>query len=288
MDMVSAHLEWMALSGLAERTQYARAGTLARLAAYIAPVPLEDATQADLMPWRASLARWSDITIICNVRHASAFYGWLRDEARYRPDHPARRVPVPGQPEYLPRPIGQDALFHALDTATGRVWWWLVFGAFQGLRACEIGRLRRKYLLEHAATPHVYVAADATKGHRPRVVELHPFVLSAVLAGAEGGLPAKEWCWPRLDGQAGHVPAHTVSTECCEHLHSLGYADTLHSLRHYFLSQARHGGADLRVVQRLAGHRSMSTTALYEAVESEEAAAAVARIPAPRRLRRAV
>ena len=75
-----------------------------------------------------------------------------------------------------------------------------------------------------------------------------------------------------------------ISHLCNQHLHDCGIAATLHQLRHRFGTGTYRVTRDLRVVQELLGHESVSTTAGYAAYDKADAIRAVENLPAPGRL----
>jgi integrase/recombinase XerC len=272
---VAAHLEHLRLRGLAPATVYERRKALARMQAVI-PVPLLEASEADLMAWRAGL-KLSDYATSAYVSHAKEFYRWAAAQGLIG-HSPAERLPVPPRRRGLPRPVAEDDLFAALEQAPPRVRPLLVLAAWCGLRARELALLRREDILDHAVPPVLVVSRQAGKGRRERIVPLSGFVLAELAAA---GLPSHGWVFPRLDGQSGHLAPWRVSQLAAEALHRAGIAATLHQLRHRYGSQIYHLTHDLRLTQELLGHATPATTAIYAAWDKAAAVAAAETLPCP-------
>lgn len=281
-ECLDAHLKWMRLRGRAENSVYQRGRALIRLRRTLG-IDLFTASAEILECWREDIGqRMSDQGIICEVSHVRQFYEWAVETGRC-PANPAARLPVPQLGRRLPRPISEEHLLSAVGCAPPRVRPMLVLAGWAGLRAKEIALLRRSNVLETARPPSLFIAADATKGRSERIIPMSEFVLLEL----RPVLPSSGWVFPRLDGRRGPNHPARVSKICNRHLDECGIPATLHQLRHRFLTEAYRISRDLRVVQELAGHSSPVTTSLYTAVMQADAIAAVAAIPAPRRLRAA-
>jgi len=274
-DDVARYLAHLRLEGLAPGTIYARKRLLHRLALAL-PVPLTAATPRMLEDWRASLDH-TPAVIAGYVSHARCFYSWAVTQGLC-PANPAAAVPVPRKPRRLPRPVAEADLMAAIEGAPARIRTWLVLAAWAGLRACEIAGLRAESVVLRASPPVVHVTWDATKGNGERFVPLCPWA-AAELAAA--GLPASGWAFRRLDGQAGPNRPWRVSQLANDYLHECGIGATLHQLRHRFATQALDACGNVRTVQELLGHQSITSTTIYTLVSQSSAAAAVAALPVP-------
>lgn len=281
LRILAAHADWMRMRGRAAGTIYQRRRTILRLAGSL-PVPLLEATAADLLAWRSALTV-ADPSVRTAVAHVRDFYAWLALEG-YRLDNPAARIPVPRRERSLPRPIGEDELFRALRYAPRRVRPWLVLAGWCGLRAREIAWLRRDAVLDRAPAPVIYVRADSAKGGHERIVPMPPFVTGEL----RPLLPSSGFVFPRGDGQPGPNAPWTVSQLSAEAIRRSGTDATLHQLRHrYATMMDEASGHDLRLVQEVLGHQNLETTAIYTLFRPAAATAAAALLPVPggRRLR---
>lgn len=276
------YLAYLRLEGLSERTINDRRLTLARLAATL-PVPLVDATPEMIYDWRAGLAVGPDAVgnYVCQVR---VFYDWAIRETGRTTRNPADGIPVPVVSPRLPRPIPESALMDVLAGARRRIRPWIVLAGWAGLRAQEIAWLRAESVFLEAPAPALIVTRDTAKGSRERVIPLCDFAVSELSAY---GMSRRGWVFTRRDGQPGPNTPDLVSHLANLHIHECGYDDTLHSLRHRFLTLVQQQGKDLRVTQQLAGHRSPETTASYTLVSGTAARATVQGLPVPRRRLRA-
>ena len=276
--ILSRHLDWMSLRGLSATTIYARRGALRRLGAAL-PVPVLDATAADLYEWRAHLGCAAQTTLQA-VSSAKQFYAWAVAEG-LRSDNPAGRLPVPRPPRMLPRPISEEDLMAALEQAPPRIRPWIALAAWCGLRAKEVAFLRAENIHVANDPPVLLVASDATKGSRERLIPLSAFVV-AELAAAK--LPSRGYAFRRHDGASGPNAPWLVSHLASDFLRDCGIPATLHSMRHRFASRTYQASKDIRAVQSLMGHVSPEVTSAYAAYSDTAAAAAVEALPVPRDL----
>jgi integrase/recombinase XerC len=229
-----------------------------------------------LEDWRASLDH-TPAVISGYVSHARCYYSWAVTQGLC-PASPAAAVPVPRKPRRLPRPIAEADLMAAILSAPPRIRPWLILAGWAGLRACEIAGLRAESIVLRASPPVLHITWDATKGNGERFVALCPWAAAELAAAA---LPATGWAFRRLDGLPGPNMPHRVSQAANEYLHDCGIGATLHQLRHRFATQALDACGNVRVVQELLGHASITSTAIYTLVSQSSAAAAVAALPVP-------
>jgi integrase/recombinase XerC len=188
----------------------------------------------------------------------------------------ARAIRAPKQPKSLPKPLEVTAALRVTDAEEGldeEPWiaarnaavLGLLYGC--GLRISEALGLTRSAWATSGATLRV-----TGKGSKIRVVP----VLPAVRAGVDEYL---RLCPYRGDGgtalfvgaKGGALNPRLIQ-KAMERLRSaLGLPDTAtpHALRHSFATHLLAGGGDLRSIQELLGHASLSTTQIYTEVDRQ-------------------
>jgi integrase/recombinase XerC len=141
----------------------------------------------------------------------------------------------------------------------------LLYGS--GLRISEALGLKR------GAVPGRGDAVTVTgKGNKQRMVPLLPQVAQLIadyIAICPSDLPADG---PLFVGARGKALSPRIIQLAMERLRGvLGLPDsaTPHALRHSFATHLLARGGDLRAIQELLGHASLSTTQIYTAVDSE-------------------
>lgn len=258
----SVLLQWrafMVAGGLGSRTIAERLRTVARIEADIA-CPLLAADSFALADWLArgdvgpaTRAAWHSIL--------SAFYKWAMLMG-LRADNPMATIKAARRPKRSPRPIS-DAAFRRLlaESPEPLLTAMLILGGYQGLRVSEIARMHGGLVDPDAGTLRV-----RGKGGHELVVPAHRKVLALARK-----MPRGYW-FPSQ--RAAHMGGRTVSQRIRLHMIACRVPGTAHALRHYFCTQLVERGADLRVVQELARHSQLSTTAIYvAAVDSRQRSA---------------
>lgn len=238
----------------------------------------EDAP-VDAGAMRAFLAerRGGGLSAAGAARELSALRAFLRFEAGPRATLPD--VTAPRVPRRLPRSVAPDDVLALADGlaeqagnatagfvgARDRALLILLYGA--GLRIGEALSLRRD------AVPMGAVLRVVGKGQKPRDVPVLPAVADAVAGYAamlpKGGASTD----PLFVGARGGPLEPGVARAAVRRARTtLGLADSVtpHAMRHSFATHLLAGGVDLRALQALLGHASLSSTQGYTAVDAAQ------------------
>lgn len=255
---------------------------LRALAAWLLPhrVPLREVNHLHLRGFLASMAdTHSAATRARRLAAVKSFYRFLTRRQRIA-SSPARRVKSPKLPQRLPRVVAVDEAFALLEApeqarvlgARDRAMLELLYGA--GLRVSEACGLDLVSLDLAAATVRVL-----GKGNKERLLPLHPQVVGALEAwlgvrGAllEGKRKAKAPQAVFLNFRGGRLTPRSVARHLDAYALKIGLQKSLspHALRHAFATHLLAGGADVRSIQELLGHASLSTTQRYTHVAFEQ------------------
>jgi integrase/recombinase XerC len=244
------------------------------------PVRLRDLAEAGLADFRAWLARKTSAgaTAASRARAISAlrnFFNWL-DRAGILHNPRIGALTTPKLPRTAPKPLpvaDAAALLEAAETFVDEPWIGLRDRAlFTLLYGCGL-RISEGLALNLGALPLGDSLKVLGKGRKERVVPVLPAVSEAVTAYAaacpyKGGKDA-----PLFVGAKGKRLDPAIAQKAMRSLRSqLQLPDTAtpHALRHSFATHVLGGGGDLRAIQELLGHASLSTTQRYTEVETEQ------------------
>ena len=170
------------------------------------------------------------------------------------------RLPFVREPRKLPVVLSSEEVARLLQAAPGlkyRAALSVAYGA--GLRASEVISLK----VSDIDSTRMVIRVEQGKGRKDRYVMLSPKLLEILRDYWKVAHP-KEWLFP---GDRPGQPITRVAVErvCKQVLQQSGITKpvTPHSLRHAFAVHLLESGADLRTIQLLLGHRSLSTTSRY-------------------------
>ena len=187
------------------------------------------------------------------------------------PRNPARHIRKPKVPQTIVRPTtGKevDELLAAMPANTprevrDRALLYVAFGS--GLRASELSDLRIADLDFTNGVAKVRLG----KGKKDRLVPMNQHEMEALILWLDKGRPqfAREpdnghvfigyrYGWAMTRQRLWQVTT-AISADV------LGRRVSPHKFRHAFVTETINGGADIRVVQQMAGHASINTTRRY-------------------------
>ena len=272
--------------GLSPNTLQAYRRDLKRYWAFLARRSIRDArdvSQADVEAFVAAQSRRTTrsgermrpTSVNRTLAAVRSLHAFLVREGETDTD-PAAGVVRPKVPRALPHPLTRDDVERLLSAPVGaepvalrdRAVLELLYGA--GLRISELIGLDVDDLeLEEGSVRVV------GKGDKERSVPLGSYGCDAVDAYLRRGRPTL--AGPRTRGalllnqRGGRLTRQGAAQILAKHVKAAGISTrvTPHSLRHSFATHLLEGGADVRVVQELLGHASVTTTQIYTLVTED-------------------
>jgi integrase/recombinase XerC len=231
---------------------------------------------------RLGLARTSTARAFSSVR---SFFRFL-DKRGFAHNASIGAIQTPKLPRSVPKALSEKDMDELLDTEPllERAAWIdlrdqavlvLLYGA--GLRIGEALGLTRGTVdgLLQAGQDTLQITG---KGNKARLVPLLPQAIEAMKAYRDA-CPFMSALGPNdaffLGARGGPLDPAIVQKRVREIRHALGLPDsaTPHALRHSFATHLLGAGGDLRTIQELLGHASLSTTQRYTDVDAERLSA---------------
>ena len=283
--------------GLAANTVQSYERDLRRYAEVLAArgkTDLNEVTSLDVAEFRAALRTGDEChppLAVNSVGRAVVAVRGLHAFARAQgltDDDPAREVAPPPPPRRLPKAITIDEVERLLEAAGStadpdpralRDRALLEFLYSTGARISEVTNLDVDDLDHLAADPAVKLTG---KGGKQRYVPVGRYAVAAldaylvrgrpVLAGAAGRAAGRTTAGKSspavfLNARGGRLTRQGAWGVLREAAVRSGKSDiSPHTLRHSFATHLLDGGADIRVVQELLGHASVTTTQVYTLV----------------------
>ncbi|MBC8164503.1 MAG: site-specific integrase [Bryobacteraceae bacterium] len=169
-------------------------------------------------------------------------------------------IPAPKKPQKLPNVLSPDEVLQFLGCVSSIKHHAILTTCYAaGLRISEVLRLKPI----HIDSQRMVIRVEEGKGQKDRYVMLSPKLLEILRSYWRAARPSL-WLFE------GCSPGHPISKGAVEfacqtarRLSGLPKPITPHLLRHAFAVHLLESGTDIRTIQLLLGHRSLTTTALY-------------------------
>lgn len=173
--------------------------------------------------------------------------------------------PMPKKPFKLPVVLSADEVTVFLSSVANIKHRTILMTAYAaGLRISEVTHLK----VPDVDSQRMVIRVDQGKGNKDRYVMLSPRLLEALRSYWREERP-KTWLFP--GDIAGRPITRDAVGQACQRAHracGINKPITPHSLRHAFATHLLEAGTDVRRIQLLLGHRSLSTTSRYLKIAS--------------------
>ena len=246
------------------------------LTAHLArPPSLHDLGEASIRDFRSWLAKRTGegagaATRARGLASLRNFMKWM-DKNGHLHNAALGRIRTPKLPKKLPRAIPPAQAMTLVENAgmlapEDAEWVGLRDCAlFMLLYGCGL-RIDEALQLNYGTRPHSGEVRVMGKGRKERLVPVLPIVEKTIETYVAGAPVAWEKDTPLFLGERGKRMHQGVAQKRLRDLRrALGLPETLtpHALRHSFATHILAGGVNLRVIQELLGHASVTTTQRY-------------------------
>jgi integrase len=204
---------------------------------------------------------WSTWTRINYYGHLRRFFTWATDpDDPWISMDPMRGIKPPSAPKGIPHPMPIDLAHWAVTEAEQPFRRVCILAAYAGLRRAEITRLHREHITQSM------IRVISGKGDKDALLPCHPAIWAEVCDLPPGPLIHRP-AYRR--GTSGELTPDWVGSSTNRYLKRHGIPDTIHSLRHLYVTEAHRQTGDLLKTQKLARHASSDTTAGYAFIDED-------------------
>ncbi|MFX1516125.1 MAG: site-specific tyrosine recombinase/integron integrase [Promethearchaeota archaeon] len=232
--------------------------------------PLENTTTMDLRRFLLHLKRDKDYAArsihrkICSLK---SFFKFLKKEG-FITTNPTDNIESPKIPKSLPKTITIEETLKLLDTPDDprdKVILYLLYGT--GMRVSELSNLNIDQINLDDRIIHVV----GGKGGKDRIIPLPKGIITILEDYIRVRKGKKELAFI-LNRSGQRLTPRSIQRIVKKYKKAANLVDktlTPHTLRHAFATHLLSNAVDIRVIQELLGHASLSTTQLYTHVSLE-------------------
>ena len=250
-------LEDMGIRNFATNTQSCYLQQVSAFAKHFGRSP-EELGPEEIRTWQVHLLKDRKLTPN-SIGMAAAALRFLYKVSLKR-EWTVEEIPLPKQPLKLPVILSREEVLHFLECIASLKHCTILMVAYAGgLRISEATRLK----VSDIDSQRMVLRVDQGKGQKDRDVMLSPGLLEMLRTWWKVSRP-ETWMFP------GAIPGLPITTSAvqlaCQKAHRICGIQkpiTPHSLRHAFATHLLESGTDVRTIQLLLGHRSLSTTSHY-------------------------
>jgi site-specific recombinase XerD len=251
-------IEDMKIRNLSENTQRAYTEQVARFALHFRRSPLGLGPD-DIRNYQIYLTTEKKLKPE-SIKTATAALRFLYAVTLHKDWNLQATLPLPKKAKSLPTVLSPEEVMQFLDCITSLKHRTILTTCYAaGLRISEAISLKPA----HIDSQRMAIRVEQGKGGKDRYVMLSPRLLEILRQWWRSARP-NDWLFPGSTPDQ-HITPDAIVKACRVYLKRSGLSKpvTPHSLRHAFAVHLLESGRDLRTIQLLMGHRSLSTTALY-------------------------